>query len=319
LQLLSHAPGEDHPAVTRRVAAVINAGAGGGDGEAMAEKAAAVFRAHGVEARMHVVRGDGKVADAARAAVSDRPDAVVAGGGDGTVNAVAAAAIESDLPIGILPLGTLNHFAKALHLPLDVEQAARVIIDAPVVEVDVGEVNGRIFLNNSSLGLYPSLVRRRDRQQEELGRGKWTAATWAALTLLRRHAFLHVRLDVGGRPLERRTAIVFIGNNAYEMSGLRVGERARLDSGQLGLYLPHRDSRTGLGLLALRALCGCLRETKDFDALFAATIDIESQHERLSVAIDGEVELMQAPLRYRTRPRALRIIAPNGAVARGAG
>lgn len=298
---------ELHP-VMRRLVAIINDTAGSDEKRPIAEKLADIFRCDDIQARVVLARSGEEITTLARAAVREQPHIIVAGGGDGTINAVAAQTVGTDIALGVLPVGTLNHFAKALQLPLDVEDAARTVIAGHVVQVDVGEVNGRIFLNNSSLGLYPTLVRRRERQQEQLGRGKWAAAAWAAMTLLRRHGFLQVRLRLNGQEIKRRTAIIFIGNNAYQMTGLRVGERERLDGGQLGLYLPHRGSRSGLGMLAIRALCGCLRESKDFDALFATAIDIETHRKQLPVAIDGEVVLLDAPLLYRSRPGVLRVI-----------
>jgi diacylglycerol kinase family enzyme len=297
----------------RRLITIVNSAAGGDGKDSVAERLSEVFRAHEIEARVVLVDNATEIAAKTREAVREQPHIIVAGGGDGTINAVASEVVGTDIALGVLPLGTLNHFAKALHLPLDVEEAARVILTGSVVEVDVGEVNGRIFLNNSSLGLYPSLVRRRETQQEELGRGKWAAAAFATLTLLRRHALLRVRLSVDGDEIQRRTPLVFIGNNAYQMTGFRIGERDRLDAGQLSLYLPHRSGRKGLFMLAIRALFGRLRESADFDALFAASIGIETHHARLPVAIDGEVALMEAPLAYRIRPHALRVIVAQTA------
>ncbi len=297
--------------MTRRLITIINASAGADSKHAIAERLAELFRSDDIEARVVLAHSGAEVATLARAAVRELPHIVVAGGGDGTINAVASEVVGTNIALGVLPLGTLNHFAKALHLPLNVEEAARVVIAGNAIAVDVGEVNGRIFLNNSSLGLYPSLVRRRDTQQEQLGRGKWAAALWAALTLLRRHAFLRVRLSLNGEGIERRTAIIFIGNNVYQMNGLHVGERERLDAGLLSLYLPHRGGRSGLSMLAIRAIFGCLREAKDFDALSATAIEIETHDKRLLVATDGEVEAMDAPLRYRIRPCALRVVCPK--------
>jgi diacylglycerol kinase family enzyme len=297
------------------VIVIVNAAAGDEGKRKLAEELMPVFADHGFDARL-VVAGDGGEIDAvARDAVRSRPDIIVAGGGDGTINAVAAHVAGTGIALGVLPLGTLNHFAKALRLPLDAQLAAALVATGTSAVVDVGEVNGKIFLNNSSLGLYPRLVRRREQQQEQLGRGKWPAALWAAFLLLRRHPLLNVRLTVNGQCINRRAAVVFIGNNVYSMSGLSIGERERLDCGQLSLFVTHRNGRRGLLALALRALFGRLRGAAGLDALVTEAVDIESRHVRLPVSIDGEVVSLDAPLSYRIRPGALTVIvgaAPAG-------
>jgi len=298
----------------RRVVAVLNASAGDDGKRSVADRLAELLRGHGIEARVLLADSGEQLVELAKGAVRDKPDMILAGGGDGTINAVATQVVGTGIALGVLPLGTLNHFAKALRMPEDLDAAVAVVVAGRTAQVDVGDVNGRIFLNNSSLGLYPSLVRKRDAQQEQLGRGKWAAALWAALTLLRRHALLRVHVTVNGAKIQRRTPTLFVGNNAYTMNGLHVGERERLDGGQLGLYLLHRNGRTGLLWLALRAMVGALREAKDFDTVLAEAICIETHRKRLLVAIDGEVVPMASPLNYRIRPGALRVVVPAPAV-----
>lgn len=290
---------------------IINASAGSDDDNKVAAKLTEMFRSSGVEARITLAASGEELIATARRAVEERPRAIVAGGGDGTISAVASTLVGTEIALGVLPLGTLNHFAKDLHIPLELEQATRNIIAGHVIEIDVGEVNERIFINNSSLGLYPRLVHRRERQQEELGRGKWPAFVWAALTVLRRYPFLSVRLSADGKDIVRRTPLIFIGNNQYEMEGLNIGKRARLNAGQLSLFMPHHTGRLGLLRLGLQALFGKLREARDFDALCASEIQIETRHQRLRVATDGEVSWMDAPLRYRILPGALHVIVPE--------
>ena len=128
--------------------------------------------------------------------VGGHPPVVVAGGGDGTISAVASVVAGTGVALGVLPLGTLNHFAKDLGIPLDTGAAVRAIAAKHTIEVDVGVVNGRVFINNSSLGLYPHIVRDRENQQRRLGRGKWYALAWATLTAFRRSRLLNVRLSL---------------------------------------------------------------------------------------------------------------------------
>jgi diacylglycerol kinase family enzyme len=294
-----------------RPAVIINASSGTDDKEEAVQYLEALFGARGVDASVRLARSGEEIIELARRAVKERREPVVAGGGDGTINAVAAQLVGTESTLGVLPLGTLNHFAKDLKIPLDMEGAAQTILDGRAVQVDVGEVNDRIFLNNSSLGLYPSIVHRREQQQHRLGRGKWPAFIWAALSVLKRYPFLSIRLHVDERELARRTPFVFIGNNEYVMESFDIGARSCLDAGQLSLYIAHRTGRMGLLRLAWRALFGGLRDEEDFDALCTRELWIETRRRRLRVATDGEVTVMQTPLHYRVRPRALKVIVPQ--------
>ncbi|HEX6183700.1 MAG TPA: diacylglycerol kinase family protein [Pyrinomonadaceae bacterium] len=291
---------------------IINATAGGSaDGEAVRAVKAA-FASCGVEANVSLAHDGAEVTELARRALSNGARAVVAGGGDGTVGSVAGALAGTGRPLGVLPLGTLNHFAKDLGIPLGLEEAARNVCEGREALVDVGEVNGQVFINNSSLGLYPRIVRRREKLQEREGSGKWSAFLRASMAVLRRYPFLRVRLDADGRRIVRKTPFVFVGNNAYRMESLRMGGRERIDAGHLSLYVAHRTGRLGLLRLALSALFGRLGQAEDFDALDAEEIWVETRRpKRLPVATDGEVNVMTTPLHFRVRPGALKVIVPR--------
>jgi YegS/Rv2252/BmrU family lipid kinase len=295
----------------KRIAVIINGGAGAGHDDAAAADLRAKFRAHGCEAEVTLAKGGDDMIAAARKAIADGVAVVVAGGGDGTINAVASVMAGSGVDFGVLPLGTLNHFAKDMGIPLELDEAVRNIAEGRRVEVDVGEVNDRIFLNNSSLGLYPDIVRDREKQQHRLGRGKWPAAAWAAVAALRRFPFLDVGVGVDGKQHARRTPFVFIGNNEYIMRGLAIGARERLDAGVLSLYVAQRPGRLGVVRFAWRALCGSLAQERDFDVMLSDKFDINTRHRRLRVATDGEVTVMATPLHYRIRPAALAVIVPR--------
>jgi YegS/Rv2252/BmrU family lipid kinase len=294
-----------------RISVIINGGAGSGHDEQAASDLRSKFAAHGLDAVVTLAKSGEEMTDTARKAVSDGMQIVVAGGGDGTINAVASAVAGSGVTFGVLPLGTLNHFAKDLGIPLVLDEAVRNVAQGKPVQVDVGEVNGQIFLNNSSLGLYPDIVREREKQQRRLGRGKWPAAAWATIAALRRYPFLNVRLTVDGHRHARRTPFVFIGNNEYSMQGLSIGARARLDAGKLSLYVAQGPGRLGLLRFAFRALCGRLAQERDFDVMLSDTFDIETHHRHLRVATDGEVTIMKTPLRYRIKPAALTVLVPH--------
>jgi diacylglycerol kinase family enzyme len=245
---------------------------------------------------------------AARQAAGEGVDAVIAAGGDGTVSAVAAGLAETSTPLGVLPTGTLNHFARDMNLPPALSAAAKAIAAGAMTTVDVAEVNGRVFINNSSIGLYPRLVGKRDRQRQRLGRGKWIAMFLSAISVFRRFPSVRVRIGTGDQTLLRTTPFVFVGNNAYEISLTTLGQRKCLNSGQLCVYLTRRTGRFALFRLALRAILGRLEQARDFDALCLQEVWIESPRKYLRVALDGEVVRVAPPLHYRIRPAALRVI-----------
>jgi diacylglycerol kinase family enzyme len=289
---------------------LINATAGTGHAEAECDALKGLFREAGGEARIIPARTGAELLEQARALARDHPPVIVAGGGDGTVSAVAGVIAGTQTALGVLPLGTLNHFAKDLHSPLDRLEAARTIVAGHHASVDVGEVNGRVFINNSSLGLYPQIVLERQMQQRQLGRAKWVALFWATLSVVRRGAYLQVRVRAEGEQRDYPAPLVFIGANEYVMEGLEAGTRERLDGGLLSIYITHHTHRWGLVGLALRALFGRLQQARDFEALTAETAEISTRRKRIHVATDGEVTMMDTPLRYRIRPLDLRVIVP---------
>jgi YegS/Rv2252/BmrU family lipid kinase len=288
---------------------VMNRSAGGPDDPQA--RIVELFRAQGEEPRVLQPDNGRDIAAIARDAAQSTERIVVAAGGDGTISAVAGALAGTDKILGVLPVGTLNHFAKDLGIPLDLETAVRTIKEGNVAAIDVGEVNGRIFINNSSLGIYPHIVSRREAQQQRLARGKWTAFFWATIQAMRRFPFLDLRVAFEGQQIVRRTAFLFVGNNEYKIAGFELGSRSCVNAGKLGLYLSQGTGRFGLFRLAFHALFGRVDQAKDFDVFCVTEARVETGKRRLLVACDGEVERMQTPLHYRIRPAALRVLVPR--------
>ena len=299
-----------HTRSTRRITIILNASAGSATRSDLPEFLVDAFGAAGFDAHIAEVQSTAEMTAAIDAACKARPEVIVAAGGDGTISAVAQAVINAGLTLGVLPVGTLNHFAKDLGIPLTVEAAVQTICAGHTVAVDVGEVDGRIFLNNSSLGLYPRIVRHRDGQQRKYGRSKWLALLIASLTVLSIMPLFTFRIRIDRQEETCRTSLILIGNNDYVMEGWHFGEHKRLDAGHLSLHVPHARGRLGLLWFALRALIGGLREDSGFDVRAARDIIIDSSHPHMQVAVDGEVTVMPTPLTYRIRPGALRVIAP---------
>lgn len=290
-----------------RLAVIINAGSGSADNADLAAQVREQFSLRGVQPELCSCAEGGEIRNHVQEALELGCTTVVAGGGDGTVSTVASVLAGTDVALGVLPLGTLNHFAKDLGIPLDLAEAVATIVEGNVVQVDIGELNGRTFINNSSLGLYPRVVRHRDEHQR-LGRSKWWAFFKAILVVIGRYSFLKVSLTADGASMVRSTPFVFIGNNEYEIHGLNIGTRARIDSGQLSIYLTRRAGRARLLGLLLRGLFGRLREAADFDTITTPEVVIDARGRKIQVALDGELFQVELPLHYRCRRRELRVI-----------
>ncbi len=306
---------ENGNAVNRPIAVIVNAAAGSGNGEKRIAELRELFRAAALPVRILPARSGGELRSIAKSAMREQPRMIVAGGGDGTVSTVASLLKATDIALGVLPLGTLNHFARDLRIPMELDQAVAVLVAGHQMQVDVGEVNGRTFLNNSSLGIYPDIVRDRDRQQRRLGRGKRWALVWATLTALRRTPFLDVKLVLDGEERSYRAPFVFIGNNRYVMEGFDIGIRESLREGRLSVYVTRRQSRLGLVALGFSALFARLHQARDFEAMTAQSLTVRTRRSHLHVATDGEVALMDTPLEYRSLPLALRVVVPPPADA----
>jgi diacylglycerol kinase family enzyme len=287
----------------------LNSRAGSGDA-VPAERVAAVFRTAGCEADIRILDGPA-VAAAAADALKAGARVIVAAGGDGTVSAAASVLAATDAALGVLPLGTLNHFAKDNGVPLDLGKAAESITRGRTVTVDVGDLNGRCFINNSSIGMYASLVSERAAMQR-IGRGKWLAHGMAAIRVWRRYRRLHVEVRTALQPstFERATPFVFVGNNEYQLSGLELGARKTLAGGRLHVCMASGMSRRGVARMIIAAVFGDVRSLDGFESFTVPSVTLDAGIACLQASIDGEVVTLSNPLAFRIRPRALHVIVP---------
>ncbi len=277
--------------------------------EAAREHLVRISAEFGVEPRIVIARGADLPLSAARA-LGENSRLVVAGGGDGTINAVAGALAGRDTALGVLPIGTLNHFARDVGIPLNLEAAVRILFTGQVKKVDVGEVNGRVFVNNSGIGLYPRIVRVREEAQRR-GHVKWVAFLLAVGSVMRRYSLVSVRLrSEETHAAARGTPFVFVGNNRYEIAGLEIGTRSSLNSGRLWACVAPKTGRRNLMRMALRAFLGHVAD-HELDAFEAEEFFVETATRSVNVSTDGEVTIMDAPLHYRIRPGALGVVAPS--------
>jgi diacylglycerol kinase family enzyme len=276
----------------------------------IADKAGAALKSAGVEAQVELI--DGGDCEVRSCAVAERGDALlIVGGGDGTISAAASAIVGTKTKLGILPLGTLNHFARDLGIPTDLDEAAKLIAAGNERRVDVAEMNGRIFINNSAIGLYPLMVVDRDAQRHRLGRSKRLAMLVASLRTLARFNHYRLTLTVNDERKARvDTPLLFVGNNDYRLDLGAPGERESLDGGELCVLVMRKKTRRGMIAASIRAL---LNRTREDDMVCLDSVErlrVASKRSQLAISLDGEVVRAESPLDYRIRKGALRVVAP---------
>lgn len=293
------------------VPVLINPGGGtaGRDAE-IGETVAAALAAHGIDGEVELCNGE-RIVERAKALAQSGARLLIAGGGDGTMSAVAGAIAESGTALGILPLGTLNHLARDLGIPFKLDEAAAVIAAGHRRRIDLAEVNGRTFVNNSAIGLYPLMVIDRDKQQQRLGRSKRLAMIVASLrTLARFHDHrLTLTADEGKATLD--TPLLFVGNNDYRLAFPAAGQRDALDDGHLCVLVMRRKGVPGFLAATFRALLGMTRDDDMIRLDAVERLRVDSGRSHLTVSIDGETCTLQPPLDYRIRKGALNVIVPS--------
>lgn len=292
------------------IAVLLNPTSGGSKTSDLPREIEETFAAAGAVARVTLLESADDTIDNVGRALDAGATVVAAGGGDGTVSTVAGALLDSGVPLGVLPLGTLNHFAKDLGLPNNLDKAIDVIVNGRRMRVDVGDVNGRVFINNSSIGIYPDIVVEREALRAA-GQRKWIAFAIATGRVLRRYQGMNVRVSSEGHTETFRTPFMLIGNNEYLVDGIKMGSRSRLDEGMLHAYVAPRVRASQLPKLAAVALAGRATVNPSLQAFAARELQVSSPGRRfLRVAVDGEVAHMTLPLEYRVRAGALEVMVP---------
>ena len=272
------------------------------------EKLGRAVRQSGLEADIHCVPDAGD-ASAWIISIARRYDIVVAAGGDGTASSVAEAAVTEGKEFGVIPTGTLNHFARDLQIPLELDDAIAVIAARHVRALDVGDVSGLVFINNASLGAYPRLVWARNRARLR-GVPRWFAHTLAVVRTWLQLRTLVVRMCLDGQELIHRTPFVFVGNSEYQVEGTQLGRRCIMTDGRLSVYVAPDVGRLGSLALPARALLWKLKQHDKFEFYRASSVSMDLARQRVSIALDGEVRVLESPLRFTIRPQALRTIVP---------
>ena len=273
-------------------------------------KVAAALKAAGVTAKVELIEG-GQCEVRAKAIAERGDELLIVGGGDGTVAAAASAVADTETKLAILPLGTLNHFARDLGIPTDLDEAAKLIAASSERRVDVGEMNGRIFINNSAIGLYPLMVIDRDVQRKRLGRSKALAMIVASIRTLARFNHRRLTLTINDETEARiDTPLLFVGNNDYQIDFPQPGRRESLEDGKLSVLVMRRKTRRGFVAACVRAVLGRTRSDDMIRLDDVERLRVDSHRTQLKISVDGEVIRSAPPLDYSIRKGALWVIAP---------
>lgn len=257
------------------------------------------------------VLGEAKLEDQLTSAWQQGYTTIVAAGGDGTISTIVDALLHLQIPVklGVLPIGTFNHFAKDLAIPLDLEAALRVIKSGHTTLIDVAKVNERHFINNSSIGLYPYIVKERE-TLEQSGIHKFIAHFRVLAGLLSRRFTYEVRFGTSPAAPPKKITNIFVGNNIYSIEGLSTGTRPSISEGKLFLIIAKSMHGFELVKFLYKSITGAALADKDLNVTGLAECTIESKRKTIRVAYDGEVAMMTPPLKYSILPKVLSVIIP---------
>jgi diacylglycerol kinase family enzyme len=299
------------PAV-RNVCVILNERSGDhAEGDRRARISALLDEA-GIASKIAVPDGEEDLVVFARKALErSGAEMLVAAGGDGTIAAVAAASHDAGVPMGVIPQGTFNYFARGLDIPEDMDGAVEVLATGQLHDMPLGEVNGEVFLNNTSLGVYPLILQRRESIYNRWGRSR-LAAYWSvllALTGFRRP--LKLRLTLDGREVKLRTPLAFVAKSAYQLERFNLDGADAIRDGHFALFTAKGERSIDLVRTALKLAGGSAQNGSDFDLQIARDITIETGHKRTLVARDGEKAMMKTPIRVRLRDAPLRVMVPG--------
>jgi len=300
---------------------VINAAAGSSDADTKREVIETVLRAEGRRGDLHFCRPAelARVAqEAATRAVATRT-AVVAVGGDGTLNTVAQAAHAAGCAMAVVPQGTFNYFARTHGIPADPTEAVRLLLRSVPAPVQVAGVNDRVFLVNASLGLYPDLLEDREAYKARFGRSRWVAFVAAFATLLRAQRRLRLHIEMGGTARDVQTLTLFVGNNRLQLQQFGAEPEDTLagtpgDGSMAALMLRPIGTLSMIGLM-LHGAMGRLGEAAGVEGFefqhMVVRPTLAPGRREVVVAFDGEVARMRSPIDIRVLDKPLYLLMPQ--------
>ena len=303
---------------------VLNVGSGRGDSDAARTAIERVLSEAGRRWRLHAVEHPDRLRPTAARAVAEARElggVVGAAGGDGTINAVAQAALGSGCPFGVLPQGTFNYFSRSHGIPSDTVEATRLLLSARPQPVQVGLVNDRVFLVNASLGLYPQLLEDREAWKQQFGRSRLVALGAGLATLLRWQRQLRLRIEMPSAVRNIRTPTLFVGNNRLQLEQIGIEQARALEAGRLAAITLRPVGTLAMLALLVRGALGRLGEADQVVSQGFTQMSVRPTlsygRQRMKVATDGEVLWMRAPLLFRVAPEPLWLLKPEHPPADG--
>ena len=292
------------------ICVIMNQASGRKKDAALVERMQACFDRYPGRFALRTVRKGADITAATEAAIAEGYATIMAAGGDGTICAVTSKLVGSGRNLAVLPLGTFNYFARGLGLPEELDQAIDVAATGSPRPVTLGEVNGKVFLNNASLGVYPAILQQREGTYRRWGRSR-LAAHWSVLvTFFKFHRSLSLSVMVDGVPHRTRTPLAFVARSAYQLEQFGLDGADCICDDRFALFLARDGTRWDLLVYALRLAWGDMKAGRDFDLYCGEDVVIETRRRRRLVARDGERERLASPFRFRILKDALNVIAP---------
>lgn len=310
-------PGPEAAGSQPELLVLVNPGSGGHDPSVTRATIEAVLSQAGRRFRFVAIdspEGLPRASEAAAAQARERGAVMVAVGGDGTLNAVAQSAWRHDCILGVLPQGTFNLFGREHGIPQDLEAATRALLQAQPEPVQVGDVGGRLFLVNASLGLYPQLLQDREAFKQQFGRHRWVAVLAGLKTIFEWRRQLALEIELDGVRSVLRTPTLFVGNNRLQLQ--RVGMEAaiadQVGEGRLAALIVRPIGTGAIAWLLLKGAFGRLGDPEQIDCFAFRTLTVRVLgRRRVRVAADGEVGVLDAPLHFSVAARPLRLLLPR--------
>ncbi|WP_201063868.1 MULTISPECIES: diacylglycerol kinase family protein [Thiorhodovibrio] len=299
----------------RRVLAVFNPAAGdvpaARDAQtALLSRLQAGLAAHGLQLE-RIAFNPERFSQVLQERLGDDLCAIFVLGGDGTVLAVVEALHGAQIPVGILPGGTMNWLARDLGLPPDPEQALTALLNPALRQIDLGRVNGHPFLCACMVGVAALLARYRERHRQQPRWRRWPGLFLSALKLWGRYPHLRMSLVTNGQIHRLRSRTLVVVNNRVEPAVRLIPGRPRLDEGVLALYAMRRATLPRLRSLLARLMSEAWSIEDVLLTETGTSLCVELPGiKTLPVLLDGEIRRLQAPLQFSIEARAVPVLVP---------